>query len=543
MSFMSYGNRISVVVLCSSDEMAANWRERCVHYPDLDITPVASALQAWRLVRDVVTQHDRHVVICQEHVWFGVEFASRLTELAEELDRDFPRWGACGNRGCAWEGAVLYDYTSYTRNQGGGIGAALRPRPVLTLDDNLILLNCHELRHCKLADLGGAESNIFGVPLSLECLRHGLPLFVDPRLFTVRTLQHTAADIAALTASVEFRNYYRENFVNHAVPWPDGRVNTEACVDYGYVTQPERRMAQRDLLDLFELALAAARPRRSSLLLCCRTQFERPELLWRALASFTAAKIEARAYLDFDVRLITDCEALVAAPHLERFRREFPALELECWHHSVRAPRRSRADLIFAAIERAQSDSIWFVDDDDYVMPGAVGALSRTLMPGDDVIVVADSYKVEETWDVPKGEERPALIDSRVAGKFSHLNLFRVLTGANHIPICSVVWPVRFMAAQLAGRRALGDYNEDYFLLLAALSAPQAEVRPLEAAIAGVSFRGSSNTVNETDRAAWHYSYATFVQEILCEGARNPFLWQLGKAAYGAHNANEDLKI
>jgi hypothetical protein len=78
-------------------------------------------------------------------------------------------------------------------------------------------------------------------------------------------------------------------------------------------------------------------------------------------------------------------------------------------------------------------------------------------------------------------------------------------------------------------------------LLLAALSAPQAEVRPLEAAIAGVSFRGSSNTVNETDRAVWHYSYATFVQEILCERARNPFLWQLGKAAYGAHNANEDL--
>ena len=95
------------------------------------------------------------------------------------------------------------------------------------------------------------------------------------------------------------------------------------------------------------------------------------------------------------------------------------------------------------------------------------------------------------------------------------------------------------MAAQLAARRALGDYNEDYFLLLAALSAPQSEVRLLDATIAGVSFRGSSNTVNETDRAAWHYSYTTFLQEILCEGVRNPFLWQLGKAAYGAQDAKE----
>jgi len=147
--------------------------------------------------------------------------------------------------------------------------------------------------------------------------------------------------------------------------------------------------------------------------------------------------------------------------------------------------------------------------------------------------------KVEETWEVPEREGRLALIDSRVAGKFSHQNLFRVLTGANHIPICSVLWPVRFMAAQLVARRALGDYNEDYFLLLAALSAPQSEVRLLDATIAGVSFRGSSNTVSETDRAAWHYSYTTFVQEILCEGPRNPFLWQLGKAAYGAQDAKE----
>jgi hypothetical protein len=77
-------------------------------------------------------------------------------------------------------------------------------------------------------------------------------------------------------------------------------------------------------------------------------------------------------------------------------------------------------------------------------------------------------------------------------------------------------------------------------MLLAALSAPQVEVRPLGAVIAGVSFRGADNTVNETDRAAWHYSYATFVQEILSDPARNPLLWQMAKAGFGARNAPED---
>jgi hypothetical protein len=201
--------------------------------------------------------------------------------------------------------------------------------------------------------------------------------------------------------------------------------------------------------------------------------------------------------------------------------------------------RQSRADLLLGAIERAETDYIRFVDDDDYVMPGATQALVRTLMPANDLLVIADSLKVEETWAVPAGEESRVLTESRIAGKFSHQNLFRVLAGANHIPICSVLWPVRFMAKCLADRRALGDYNEDYFLLLAALSAPQVEVRPLDAVIASVSFRGIDNTVNETDRAAWHYSYATFVQEILSDPVRNPLLWQMAKAGFGARNAPE----
>ena len=351
--------------------MAANWQERGVFYPGVDIAPMTGVLRAWELLQKIVARYDGPVVVCQEHVWFGMEFALDVCRLAEDLDRDFPTWGACGNRGCVWEGAILYDYTSYTRNQGAGIGAALRPRPVLTLDDNLVLLNCRSLRDCQLADLSALESTIFGVPLSLECLRHGLPMFVDPRLFAVRTSQHTAAEVAALAVSGEFRSYYREHFLNHLVPWPDVNVNAETCVDYDYAAQPARRPPQRDLLELFEHSLARARERRPSVILCCRTQFGRPELLWRALASFTSAKIEARAYLDFEVRLLTDCEPAVSVPHLDYFRREFPALALDCWHHTVRQPRHSRADLILAAIERAESDYIWFVDDDDYVMPGA----------------------------------------------------------------------------------------------------------------------------------------------------------------------------
>src|SRR5689334_20064083 len=135
-------SHLPVVVLCSSDNSAAGWRERRICYPDLDILPMVSISQGWRTLKEVVIRYSGAVVVCQEHVWFGMEFGSEVRRLIEDLDCWFPRWGACGNRGCVWEGAVLYDYTAYTRNQGGGIGASLAPRPVFTLDDNLVLINC-----------------------------------------------------------------------------------------------------------------------------------------------------------------------------------------------------------------------------------------------------------------------------------------------------------------------------------------------------------------------------------------------------------------
>ena len=528
---MKSGNRkIPVFVLCSSEETAAEWKSRARDHAGTEIIPIAPVSQAWRVVKDIVAQYDASVVVCQEHVWFGAEFAQAVSALAAELSRRFPRWGACGNRGCVWEGVNAYDYTSYIRNKGSGLGAALAPRPVLTIDDNLVLLNCQTVRDASLCDLGDAGSNIFGLPLALECLRHGLGLFVDPRLFTVRTSQHSEGEIRAFTHSTEFRSYYRENFLNHVVPWPESAVDVKDCVDYDYAARPDRRASQRDLMDLFDWGLSAIRSRQPSVTLCCRTQFGRPELLRRALASFTAAKIEARGRLDLAVRLVTDCESKISEPQLADFDREFPALELACWHHTVREPRHSRADLIIGAIERAKSDYIWFVDDDDYVIPGAVQALARTLMPGDNLLVVADAWKVEETWETAEN----ALAERRTVARFSNRNLFKVLTGANHIPVCSLLLPVPFIARRLADRKALGNYNEDYFVLLAALTAPQVEVRLLDATISAVSFRGADNTVNETNRAAWHYSYTTFMQEILCEADPNPLLWQLAKFACGS---------
>jgi hypothetical protein len=91
-----------------------------------------------------------------------------------------------------------------------------------------------------------------------------------------------------------------------------------------------------------------------------------------------------------------------------------------------------------------------------------------------------------------------------------------------------MVFPVRMMQRRIAEIQALGNYNEDYFLLLLALTASRVEVHLLDYELSSVSLRGEENTVAQEDRAEWRLSLATFLLEIMNNAEGSPFLWQLG---------------
>lgn len=526
---MSFETRQTVVVLCSAEQNRDHWYGRSKLYDDIDIEALFPSDQAWRIVKDLVLMYDRPIVVCQDSIWLGAGFGDAVSAVLEELTKSVPRWGACGNRGSTWDSSCGYDYTRYARVRGGvSTGGDLRP--VLILDDNLILLNCPELRNFELKDVGSVSSSIFGVPLSLECLRHSLPLFVSPHLFTLRLAQHTAQEIQAFSTDREFQEYYRSRFLNHSLPWPDGDLDLQDAVNYDYVCSPSANSSQADVVQLFDRTLKVGRRHQPSLTICCRTQFRRPELLERAIASFAIAQVESGDFLDLTVCLVSDCDTSISEPYLQAYREQFPVLKIDCWCHILRPRRYSRTDLLFAAIELATTDYIWFVDDDDYIMPGALEALSRTLQPGERVITVGNSIKVQEKWVAFEDNhyDKSALAESRIVGRFNARDIFRVFSGENFTPVCSVILPVQLVAERLKGKHALGDYNEDYFILLTALTSPKIDVRVLDFDLCGVSLRETGNTVTEGDRSNWHFSYATFMREVLAAEDRNPLLWQLG---------------
>ena len=497
--------------------------------PELEIRKISAGPRALQVLHDLANSETDPFLVCRDYVWLGRGLAAQTARLIDELNQTLPNWAVCGNRGVRWDGRHLYDFTRSV--EALGLQTATGPHPALSIDDNLLLVNPQRLRsHTRRAP---ATASGMGPSLSLECLQNGSLMAVSPRLMTVRAANEDREIKTSLEADPEFQAYCRSSFLNHVFPVPDGELNFSELVDYNYVSEPWTEAPQDDILDLFDQALRTARAgRKPSLTICCRTQFNRPELLERCVLSLSSCPEYGCGLADIQVRLITDQPAATADPIVSRLREAYCAANLDCWFHEIRPGRFSRMDLLIAAIERAETDYIWFIDDDDFAIPPAVTALSRCLIPDRPMVIAASSMVMRETWQpAAGGASAPAIPYGERSRRYSGADVFRVLTGHNYIPICSMVLPVPLMRQRLRGREALGDYNEDYFLLLLALTAARVEVCVLPTDIASISVRDKENTALQEDRSHWHLSYATFLLELLNnEEGNSPFLWQQANA-------------
>jgi hypothetical protein len=523
-------------VLCTNTASSKKWQALAGYYNDLDVNPVV-ALSAIEKIRHLAAAAEGPFLVCADTVWLGLGMAAHAKLLIEELNARFPNWALCGNRGMRWDGQCLYDY-SYDMNSGG-LQTASCAHPVISLDDGVLLVNPAILNgHKRLAP--ALKHRRPGVLLSLECLQNGSVMAVSPRLLAMRNGATEGDQEQALDSDPAFREYYRGSFLNHHLATPDGTLHLSEIVDYQYVSEPWAATAQQDVLQLYdkclELSRDAARP---SLTICCRTQFQRLEMLERAVLSFSAFRQHSSALADVVVRLISDAPPDAVAPEVRRLQECYPGAALECWYHEIRPNRHSRTDLLLAAIERADTDYIWFIDDDDFVNAAMGPALARSLAAGQPLVIVASASKIQETWQVESGADRTGakgagrleLTRAEAVASYQAVHVFRILKGLNFVPICGMILPVPLMRERISKVRALGDYNEDYFLLLLALTASRVEVCLLNCELSSVSIRGEENTVTQKDRSGWNMSLATFLLEIMNNSDGNsPFLWQIANS-------------
>jgi hypothetical protein len=519
----------ALYVLCSSEEARNAWQKRAGFHCDLEVILVHPAASAIGTIHDIAAQRDAPVLVCRDDVWIGLGMGAQVAALVEELDARYPNWGVCGNRGVRWDGQLV-DFSK--KIETAKVRAGLCAHPVTCLDDNLVLINPRVARGhaAKAPELAGPRS---GILLSLECLANGSLMAVSSRLLAL-VREHEGPEIfPELETEARFREYYKAHFLNPSFTTPAGVLELSDAVELDHVFDPGREVKQADILELFDRALGGAR-RRPSLTICCRTQFQRPEMLDRAALSFAVCREYAALLSDLQIRLATDQSEEAAGPPLQRLQTVYPAARIECWHAAVREPRLSRIDLLRAAVERAETDYIWFIDDDDYAIPSALPALARCLMADAPVVVIAPAPRVIEEWETvadPAGGSRRMLAQATRVKGYEAPGIFEVLRGENRIHLCGMIFPVQLLKERLRNREALGEYAEDYFLLLLALTSPRVEVSVLEMELAAFSSRGLENTTAQQDRSVWHQSHATFLLELLNnEEGNSPFLWQQANA-------------
>jgi hypothetical protein len=278
--------------------------------------------------------------------------------------------------------------------------------------------------------------------------------------------------------------------------------------------QHRPQIVKNDLVTLYDSLLQQQENNaKISLAICIRTQFNRLALFDRCVSCIAASASEAISILQLKTVIITDQREERYEEIISRLRKTYPNLDIEVISHAICPDRSSRFDLLIAAFDKVNTEYIWFVDDDDFILPGGLTCVARSIRKTHAVLLALDCIRFAETWSEQDGDA--FLVRSEVLGRTAGKAVFDAYAGDNAVPICGLIFPTKPMRAQLKGIVGRTAYYEDYFLLLAALSSRAINVEAYETVACGISVRGRDNTVNEEDRSIWKISLSTVLGEII----------------------------
>lgn len=448
--------------------------------------------------------------------WFGSQFAQTLPSTINSYTENFPNWGIVGNAGTLWTGETI----SFRRLAPYNPRKENSPRLCLSVDEPLLLINLFALRQAQV-ELPTTFSVSLGVGtvLSACCLERELLPLVDSRLFAAHDpLPDHYFEEKPLERYQDLVDFLDERYLNHRYSIRNETLDLGEVRDrYEYLELPPPQPGSSsckkkiDLISLYDQALLKGATRKTRLEIVTRTVLSRRGLLQRALGVAELAHFEAPETLDLHFRLVSDRDPALLEKWTSELKEIHPHLPLSSSSFQLREGRFSRTDILLQAIETSQADFIWFVDDDDFIFPSSLLAIGRTLADRTSRALIGPSVVYEEQWD----KDQTLLQSFKATGIFLKEGIFKVLSGENYIPICSMILPVATLKRTLEGVRATGDYLEDYFLLLSYLSSSSAQIELLETPFAGISIRGDENTVRKINKTHWEFSYAQVFEEII----------------------------
>lgn len=278
--------------------------------------------------------------------------------------------------------------------------------------------------------------------------------------------------------------------------------------------------ADRQSLPIPDPAAAPSAVRRAhipTVTIVVRTAGDRPHLLARALEAIDPVRAPGVEVIVVSNLPVGDTLQLLREIGWERTVTSVVS--------SAPSGLPGRTAAIVEAVDAAMTDYVWFVDDDDWVAPGAVETVVGAVHANDRPIVIGSVTAVEESWD--DGD----LVASTTVRTWVPGEWHRAFTGWNHLPNCAIVYPRQLAAARIGDIGLRHDLGEDYALQLGALTAPGATVVTTDRHLAFVSIRDEGTSVGMTDRVPWLRDTGSHISDLSRDPSASAIsAWTLGRS-------------
>ena len=480
-------------------------------HPALACGLAATAVGADRSLTDLLRQalagSDPVIALVHDSITPGVSFGVRVETAVADLSTGVgDRWAVLAAAGLTHDG-IAYDEGRLGRISYRTSG----PVPVIDAGGGALVVNLAALRSAGYAapDMPGWDGA--DTLLALGAGAAGLTCAVDSRTYSVRSDADWQSEGLALLESEPARHVLDGIGVGGTIPTRFGPADTglpPAAVSFQSLGQ--RASAAR---------LGASRP---VVTVVTRTMFDRPVMLRRTAESVAAAHA---VHSELDLRWLITSTADVDGAEVEALRASAPDVDIDSvWVDDPQTPSRT-AQMVWA-FQNVEADHLWFVDDDDFLVPDGVAALIRSWPIRPPALLVGDVRVFDETWEGSGADAR--LLDSEPGSRYHAETVWKGLTGGNFMANAGVLYPVGWMRERLRGIPAAGDFFEDYFFLMLALTGSDLDLRPVGEVIAGISRHGGDQATSSIGIEARQHSFATFVGDLLDAGAGSPLLWELG---------------
>lgn len=484
----------------------------------LPSTKYVTGIDLFTFINDLIKKTDKdYLLICHDDVVFPENIGDNIEKTIKSMDSYVGNinWAVVGNAGIEVLSKRTLRYISDIHTVLIP-SQSTRPKLVESLDGNTMLLNIKNIREKKISLPTNIKGfHLYDLILCLESYKKGLVCGVSSFLHVKHLSGGNYESFLEATNSSPIQDYFIKNFKNTIVNSINGEIKINR--DYNHLL-PNSNNYLISIEDTVWHTISQIFST-TKIKLHILTRLHIPSnKIYRLMESLKILNLSLPKEVELHIHIGANN---IQKSKIERFlnplKKKYNNLNIDILYipKTKGYPRVDTLKKLVEGLKEEENSYAWIIDYDDYAFP-ALGKYIQFILK-DSEITAGESYVFDENW----GDNSLVPAVSVLRHKFPFDLVDYIYTGNSSMPICSVIYKVGLLKEVMKNFNLIGDYYEDYAILL--LASKGHCINSFPVAFAGISYHGS-NTVTEIDRTHWNYSYSSFMTEVINNNLINPNL-------------------